>query len=139
MSILSEITIEPEESKVYFRLVLVAYLISIVLVLCSSLYLLIKLVVISLIAFALKYDWLNKHSEHVIEKIELITNAWVLVMRNGKKQRYDKAQVLINNTLFQLIEFTDSQSKRLVVLFHDQISENQSRLLHLKIAKSTTP
>ena len=137
MSILSEITIEPGESKIYSRLVLAAYLISIVLVMCSSLYLFIKFVLIGLIAYLLKYDWLSKHSEHAIEKIQFIANAWVLMMRNGKKQRYDKAQVIINNTLFQLIEFTDSQNKRLVVLFHDQVSSDQSRLLHLKIAKTS--
>lgn len=136
LSILSEITIEPGESKVYSRLLLVAYLLSIVLVMCSSFYLLIKFILIGLISYLLKNDWLNKQSEHAIEKIQFIANTWVLVSRNGKKHRYAKAQVLLNNTLFQLIEFTESQHKRVVVLFHDQVPSEQSRLLHLKIAKT---
>ena len=124
MSILSEITIEPGRVQIYSRLVLAAYLISILLVMCSSLHLLIKFMLIGLIAYLLKSDWLSKHaSEHAIEKIKYIANAWILVLRNGKRQRYEKAKILINNTLFQLLEFTDSKHKRLVVLFHDQVSE----------------
>lgn len=135
MSLLSEITIKPGESKIYLRLVLLVYLLSIGLVMYSSLYLLIKFILIGVLAVLLKSDWLNKTPGDGVDEIKFIGNAWVLTLNNGKKQKYSTAQVLINNTLFQLIQFTEPNQKRSIVLFHDQVPNNQLRQLHLKMAQ----
>ncbi len=135
LSRLYEITIRPTESNTYFRLVLVIYLLSISLIVYSSLYLIIKLILIALIIILLRFDWINKSPDNGINEIQFIHNEWILFLNNGKNQRYSGAQVLVHNILFQLIQFTHLNQKRHIVLFHDQISKSQWRLLHLKIAQ----
>ncbi|USQ12614.1 hypothetical protein J2N86_07765 [Legionella lytica] len=56
-----------------------------------------------------------------------------MILNNNEQQDYQDAQVLLHNVLFQLIQFTDLTQKKHVILFMDQISENQFRQLHLKL------
>lgn len=68
-----------------------------------------------------------------IKEIQFRTNKWILILNNNESQDYQEAQVLLHNVLFQLIQFTHLKQKKYVVLFIDQISENQFRQLHLKL------
>ena len=54
-------------------------------------------------------------------------------MHNGEELRYTKAQLLIHNMLFQIIQFSHGKQKKLMVLFNDQISQVHLRHLNLKI------
>ena len=58
-------------------------------------------------------------------------------MRQGNKESYTQAAVLIHNPLFQLIEFANLRQKKRIVLFLDQITNHQLRILHLKISQSS--
>ncbi|WP_454782413.1 hypothetical protein [Legionella sp. WA2022007384] len=58
-------------------------------------------------------------------------------MRQGNKESYIQAVVLIHNPFFQLIEFANLRQKKRIVLFLDQITPHQLRLLHLKISQSS--
>ncbi|WP_454783651.1 hypothetical protein [Legionella sp. WA2024007413] len=58
-------------------------------------------------------------------------------MRQGNKQSYTQAVVLIHNPFFQLIEFVNSRDKQRIVLFLDQITNHQLRFLHLKISQNS--
>ncbi|WP_233590533.1 hypothetical protein [Legionella qingyii] len=58
-------------------------------------------------------------------------------MQKGNKESYTQAVVLIHNPFFQLIEFVNSKQKKRIVLFLDQITNHQLRLLHLKISQSS--
>ena len=53
-------------------------------------------------------------------------------MSNGSMQHYDEAHIRIHNILFQLIELSHSNRKKLLILFNDQIPKTELRLLHLK-------
>ncbi|MFT4057942.1 MAG: hypothetical protein QM652_00175 [Legionella sp.] len=130
---LSEITIKPGDSRLYWRLVLVLYLLTIFLVIFSSLFWIIKLVLVGIIAVLLRVDWTDRRPNNGIKEIQFINGKWLLYLNNGKKLLYKEVQVLIHNPLFQLIQFSHEQHKRLIVLFHDQIPKEQWRLLHLKI------
>lgn len=129
----SEILIKPGKSESYQRLVLVIDVITVGLIAYSSLYLLLKL---ALVTVLLKLSWNNKSPNPDIKEIYFVRSQWVLVINNGKKQRYNDAQILVNNILFQLIQFKTPKKKRTLVLFHDQASTTQLRLLHLKIAQN---
>ncbi|PWY55317.1 hypothetical protein DGG96_12680 [Legionella qingyii] len=137
MSLLSEIIIEPGKSKIYLRLILVVYLITTILILFSSIYLLIKLILLGLIFVLLYIDWVNQSPWSSIKKIQFIGNKWILEMQKGNKESYTQAVVLIHNPFFQLIEFVNSKQKKRIVLFLDQITNHQLRLLHLKISQSS--
>jgi hypothetical protein len=79
---------------------------------------------------------MNKRPFYGVKEIQSIGNEWILVLNNGIQQRYLTADVLIQNTLFLLIQFTNPAQKRLIVLFHDQVTNHQLRLLSLKIARN---
>ncbi|HHT0591892.1 TPA: hypothetical protein ACTXXA_002912 [Legionella anisa] len=137
MSPLSEIAIEPGKSKTYLRFILVTYLITVILIFYSSIALFIKLILLGFIFILLKVDWANQSPCSSIKKIRFIGNAWVLEIHQDEKQTYTQAVILIHNPFFQLIEFTNSNQKKRIVLFLDQITNYQLRLLHLKISQSS--
>ncbi|MCL9685571.1 hypothetical protein [Legionella maioricensis] len=56
-------------------------------------------------------------------------------MNNDMTIHYDEARILIHNPLFQLIELSFLKRKKLVLLFNDQLTITQLRLLHLKTLK----
>jgi len=134
LSLLSEIAIEPGKSKTYLRLILLVYSITVILILYSSIELFIKPIL--LFFFLLKINWSNQNSCSSIKKIQYIGDEWVLETHQNRKESYTQAGVLIHNPLFQLIEFTNANQKKRIVLFWDQITSHQLRLLHLKISQS---
>ncbi|MCE0723664.1 hypothetical protein [Legionella resiliens] len=136
MSPLSEIVIKPGKSKTYLRLILVIYLITVILILYSSISLFIKPILLGFIFLLLKIDWTNQSPCPSIKKIQFIGNAWILEISQDKKETYTQAVILIHNPLFQLIEFASPSQKKHIVLFLDQITSYQLRLLHLKISQS---
>ena len=116
------------------RLVLIVYLLTVVLTLSSSVYLLIKLGLILFIADLLRNDLALMSPCAALKEIQFIGNEWVLVMKRGKNQIYTEVTILIHNELFQLIKFSNSNKNKLVVLFHDQITTDERRHLYFKIA-----
>ena len=115
---------------------MVVYILTIGLVIYSSLYLLVKLALFALVAILLRTDWINRRPNNSIKEIQFIASEWKLLLHDGTTRSYKEAQVLIYNVLFQLIQFACGKEKKLIVLFHDQIPQNQLRLLNLKIVQN---
>ncbi|CEG57040.1 conserved protein of unknown function [Legionella fallonii LLAP-10] len=128
----SEITIKPGKSKVYFRFVLVLYLFTILLLYLSSIYLLIKIVLCCLILLQFRMDYTNQSPCSSIQEIRWNQTEWVLVKKNGAIEHYDEVSVLIHNALFQLIELSRGKTKKIIILFNDQVPKSQLQLIHLK-------
>ncbi len=84
----------------------------------------------------MKIYWTNQSPCLSIKKIQFTGNAWVLESCQDKKETYTQAVILIHNPFFQLIEFASPSKKKKVVLFLDQITNHQLRLLHLKISRN---
>lgn len=135
LSLSSEIIIKPAKSKVYLRFVLVLYLLSILLLIYSSLYLVIKCILIFLILIQLRFDYIHQSPCSTIQEIRCSRKEWVLVMNNDIVIHYDEASILIHNTLFQLIQLSFFNRKKSFILFNDQLTMTQLRLLHLKTFK----
>ncbi len=87
---------------------------------------------IGFIAVLLRFDWINRNPCMEIKKIQFIDDQWVLEFHDGKKENYPQATTLINNFLFSLIQLTNIRRKKLIVLFHDQLTANQLRSLYFK-------
>lgn len=132
----SEIAIKLQKSSVYLRLVIVLYLLSTVLIVHSSLYLLIKLVLIFLILIQLKSDFIHQAPNQDIVEIKHRMGKWILEMRDGNTHAYEQACILIHNPLFQLLKLSDTNKSKFLILFNDQIPTAQLRLLHLKTDKT---
>lgn len=60
---------------------------------------------------------------------------WVISLKDGKENLFDTLIVLIHNPLFQLLQVSQINKNKLLILFNDQLSEQQLRLVHLKSVK----
>ncbi len=87
---------------------------------------------IGYIAVLLRFDWINRKPCVEIKKIQFIDNQWVLEFHDGKRENYLQAIILINNFLFSLIQLTSMRRKKLIILFHDQLTAKQLRFLYFK-------
>ncbi len=108
-----------------------------ILILYSSIALFIKPILLGFIFILLKIDWANQRPYSSVKKIQFTNNAWVLEMDQDRRETYTQAIILIHNALFQLIEFANSSQKKRIVIFLDQITSHQLRLLHLQISQSS--
>lgn len=111
----------------------VIYLFTLMLLFYSSLYMIIK---IGLILFLGRQFWLDYHYQNPCSAVELIyrNNQWILIAQNGTSESCHEIKIVIQNTLFQLIQCSIFKKNKILILFNDQIPGNQLRLLHLLIA-----
>lgn len=135
MLLSSELIVELGTSKIYCRLALVSYLFSIALIIHSSLFLLIKLLLITVILIQYGSDCVIKKPYAKINALGYSLKKWIVIMNNEQQLNYDEATILIHNILFQLIKLSSGNKNKLLILFNDQIPNEQLRLLHIKMAK----
>lgn len=119
---------------VYLRFVLVLYLFTMGLLFFCSLSLLIKILLFCLLLIQFREDFYNQSPYPSIQEIRCSKTGWILVTKKGALKQYDTASILIHNTLFQLIELSHKKTKKLIVLFNDQIPKSQLRFIHIKTA-----
>lgn len=80
---------------------------------------------------------MTKRPRSEVQEIKLTKKEWILLLKDGQDQHYDQAQILIHNVLFQLIQLSNPQRNKIIILFNDQIPSCQLRLLHLKQLKNS--
>ncbi len=88
------------------------------------------------IVIQLKADWLSKSTYLAVKEIQLSQNQWTLRMTDKSYQQFDKAKILIHNEIFQLIQLSNLEKNKIVVLFNDQMPFHQLQLLHLRQLKN---
>lgn len=128
----SELLVEPGISKTYWRLLLILYLLSFIVLIDSSIHLGIKLIVAVFILKQAKTQYAVQKPHASLHAIQYRQKQWVLIMKDNHEFVYDNALILVHNMLFQLIQFSDSNKKQLVILFNDQVVDQKLRLLHIK-------
>lgn len=85
-----------------------------------------------LISMQYIYDCWHKKPHSGLSTIKYNQNQWVLVMTNGSEQRYEALHILIHNPLFQLTKYVTPQKNKFLILFNDQVTQDELRLIHLK-------
>lgn len=97
-----------------------------------SIYLVIKIVLFCLLLIQLKKDYEHQSPCSSIQEIRWNDAGCYLVNQNGVMHHYEEASVLIHNVLFQLIELTHKKTKKIIILFNDQIPQSQLHFIRLK-------
>lgn len=77
-------------------------------------------------------DIIHRSACKTLKEIRAQNSKWMLIGPTQNEQLFDEAKILIHNPFFQLISFTTEANKKLIVLFNDQVSPHELRLLHLK-------
>jgi hypothetical protein len=122
------------ESKIHLRLIISLYFISCFLIIQTPTYILIKALLIGLLSLYL-YKLIGKKSSLI--DVILSRESWTLVYENGASENYDEVYVIIHNAWFQLIKLHIAGTQKLLVIFNDQVTTNQLRLLHAKSINSS--
>jgi hypothetical protein len=128
----SELIIKPGKSRIYFRLILILYLLTSILIIHSSLYFWIKFILFAFILIQLRLDYISQAPRTELKELKYQKKQWILVFKNEETQSYEQAQILIHNMFFQLIKLSSPNINKLLILFNDQIPTIQMRLLHIK-------
>lgn len=131
LSHLSEITLILKPSNTYLRFVLVMYLLSILLIINSAIFLWIKALMIIGIFIRLKFDFYSRSPCALIDRVLYRNNQWILINKQDAEEIYEMAAVIIHNPLFQLVKFSKTKKFKLVVFFNDQMTKSQLQQLHL--------
>lgn len=134
LSAASELLLKLKPSWLYVRFMMVLYFLSIYLIYYSALPLLVKLLLIFLIALQLKRDLFYRQPHTELCEIYCTTQQqWYLLKADGLKEDYQEVRILIGNPIFQLIKLLGSEKNRLIILFNDQLTNEQLRQLYLKV------
>ncbi|WP_203162714.1 hypothetical protein [Legionella bononiensis] len=76
-------------------------------------------------------EFKNQNPCHFIDEMSYRNKQWFVAMRNGATHDCDDLRIIVHNTIFHLIQLSILDKKKLLVLFNDQIPDNQVRQLHL--------
>lgn len=130
MSPLFEIAIELRKSDTYWRLIWVFNAITIFVILYYPINNWMRLLVLFFMTCNIIF---TTKRYPILKKIQFIGDKWFLEIGENTNESYTHAAILIHNPIFQLIEFKNKGSKKHIVIFSDQLTKAQLRLLHLKI------
>lgn len=64
-----------------------------------------------------------------IKELNYHNQQWTLIDILGNKKTYDQANLLFNNELFFLIRFVGEEKTKLLVIFNDQLLDNDLRMI----------
>lgn len=131
LSLPSVIILNPLNSALYRRLILVVYVLVICLVVGSSFYGLLKIILVLLLLIQLKYEYQKGSCCAEIKSLSLYHSQKIIIDSNHGMEQYNSGQILIHNPFFQLVQLTAHQQKKIIILFNDQLDKKQLRLLHL--------
>lgn len=140
LSPLSEIIINPIKSPTYVRLMTVLYLLTFCLILNSSLYGFVKVLLFIFLSFRLVSDYIHQQPSPEILELRLYKGKWLLLTVDSQELCYETMNILIYNSFFQCIQFSHPEKtdkkvffkqNQFFILFNDQLPETQLRHLHL--------
>lgn len=129
-----ELTVNPSKSALYGRLLIIIYALTTAFIFHSSIYLMIKIVLLVFIGWQFKNYFHSKKPHPELYEIKYKQLHWVITTQDGHHDIYVEATILIHNMLFQMIKLSSPQKNKIIILFNDQLSKHQLRLLHLKAA-----
>lgn len=81
-------------------------------------------------------DLLHQKPCSTITEINYRNKEWRLITKEGESLHCEEAKIIIHNTLFQLIQFSMFKKNKLLILFNDQIPDEQLRQIHLLITNN---
>lgn len=128
---LSNCMIKLDKSADYLRLVSLIYPSAMVVLCCSSWPFLLKF--IGLILLLLQFLCIKTAAlvSGSCSLLAYINGIWLLHDGYGRQKTYTKMRVVICTGLFFLVEFSHEKQRKMVVIFSDQISNNDCRLLKI--------
>lgn len=131
MLILSECNIVLGKSNNYCRFSLVIYGLACFILCSSSLFFLAKLVGLCFLLYQLIKIFLNPFPDPRFREIVYKAKKWILYETNGHMQHFEKHRVILDMGICFLLEFTQQRQRKTMVVFFDQLQQDDYRQLKL--------
>ncbi len=91
-----------------------------------------KIVLVLLYAYLFKNDIINRGACYEVKEIRCHKEkSWEIQKRDGTTEQYDEMNILMHNFHFQLLQFKHVNKRKIYILFNDQLSSDQWRMIHL--------
>ena len=68
-----------------------------------------------------------------VKAVQLSSDKCILELDNGSLLSVEKIKILIHNEIFQLLHYNTATKNKKFLIFNDQLSFEELRLLHIKI------
>ncbi|MFC3909274.1 hypothetical protein ACFORL_09335 [Legionella dresdenensis] len=133
----SNCTVTFSDSGYYIRTCLFIYGLAIAALLNSSLPLSVKFGLGFVLMLYLLVLLKRKKTYPNLDKLEYKGNKWTMFETTGIAAVYTTHQILIDGGIFFLVKLTGENTARKLVIFKDQISADDRRILHI-LARLTT-
>jgi hypothetical protein len=128
----SELTIKFRTSRDYVRLAVILYLMAIVVAFSSALSVKLLFLITPLLSFFLiRICWIRTPESNYSALIYGANKNWFLQSRSGKKTKYDLGGVCFDGGLFILFRLKTNVSSKTIVIFRDQLTSAEYRLIKL--------
>lgn len=67
-----------------------------------------------------------------VKQLAFFNHEWTVYYHNDSPQSYEKHRIILEAGIFFLLEFSSESQRKTVVIFFDQLSPDDYRLLRLK-------
>lgn len=126
---LSDFTITLSKSKDYLRCVVLLHLLAVIVLVRSGLPFMIKTPLGLLVVIFLINTMRNKLPLPHYQKLSHHPGYWVLHKANGQQIKYERASISFEGGIFVLLHLTGISPRKVLVIFKDQITVAQYRIL----------
>lgn len=94
-------------------------------------YLILKLFVVMVLIIQFKLEWKKGSCCSDISELHISRTSPIIITTQLSSYYFSTGIILIHNPLFQLIRVSDQEKRKIIILFNDQVPNDQLRLLHL--------
>ena len=120
-----------DRSPCYAKIALLIFLFSLVLLFNSSFIWPLKAFLAALLSLQLMATIIKPIPHPKYKLISQDKRGWLLHSINGKEMIFNKVRIIIDTGLFFLLELSTEEKSQILVIFLDQISEDNYRLLNI--------
>jgi len=128
---LSSPAIEFGHSRDYLKLTYALHLFAIAVLWNSSLSFAILCLMMSIVLVSITYIVRHPSPVQTYNKLVYKGHQWLLFDITDVVHRYDEAQVQLDAGIFFLLRLSNAQTYKILVIFHDQISQSQYAMINI--------
>ena len=126
---LSDFSITFNKSFDFLRCVLFIHVAAASLVLLSDFRPLLMALLFSLLVLSLQQTWRKPMPQSNYLKLTCHKQYWLLHHLDGQQQKYDTVKINFDGGFFLLLRLESSTSKKILVVFNDQLTHSQYQVL----------
>lgn len=123
---LSDLTIKLNQSKDYQKCAVLLHLLALIVVFRAGIPLLLKML-LGIILLVFFIHSIRKQSNFC--QLSYDTNHWLLSELNGRQLKYQYLTIIFDGGIFSLVKVKGLSPSKTLVIFHDQLTEQQYRIL----------